>query len=253
MISACSARILSLFSGLRLLILLSNEITGEECLFWANKAIENPSLQVFKDKVGPITNALSDFGFAEQLIKTNMLNSAILAFTSSVEFYLQDIVVLCLQRNSSLRKQAFANYEISGKELEEFSSINDIKRKHFRLIASSQTSGALFSEKIKKAQKFLGVKGLMIDKQLLQSLDSLWELRNRLAHHNHGSIKEYSFLYKNTEQILPRPCARIEYQSFITPLCVMLEEAVEWLILFDKETLEKWTATDFIPRAERKL
>jgi len=247
MISACSARIISNFSGIRLLTILSNEITGEECVSWAKKSLGNPDFLVFKEHLEPITNTLDDrIDFAEQLIKCNILNSVILSITSSVEFYLHDIVTLCLRRNSSLRKQAFANYTISGKELEEFISLNEIKRKHFDIIATSQTSGSLFSEKIKKTKTFLGLKNHPLDNQLLKSLESIWELRNKLAHSNHNFIKEFSFWHKNSEIKLSKDYSRAEYQNFITSLCLVLEDLLAWIVSFDKVAREKWPANDFI-------
>lgn len=251
MISACSAKMLTLNSGIRLQLIMSCAITNEDCQKWSNTIKDDSSFDVLMPELKPIIDRIDqESSFAVHLVKRNTVISSILAFTSSLEFFLKDIVGLCLIRNSSLRKKAFSNYKISATDLEKYHTIDQIKKVHIEAISNLQTSGSLFIPKFRKMSKFLGLKDNSDNTKLLKSLDSIWELRNRLAHTNHNSIPDFSFVYGETRFQLHNEITSFDYNLFIINLCSLFADAIDYLVKIDSDALLKWGANDFLESSD---
>ena len=250
MISACSARLLSLLAGTRLQVLLASEFSEANCAAWgASVRIASSSHGVAAD-VAPILIRLeNEPAFAVQDLRWNAATSGIIAFTSAVEYFLEDLVSLCLRRNSGLRKKAFAQYKILALELEESQSVDQIKLRHIDIIANNNTSGALLSHKFTKTVSFLDVTPACLNKDLKASLDSIWKLRNRLAHENHATIKQLTVIHNNGNLVLTRIHTKADYLQFALDLCETFGMAVQCLDQFNQASLTKWPADAFIKDA----
>jgi hypothetical protein len=244
--SACSARLLSSIANIRLQLLFSTQFSENECLNWGNSLKEE--LTNSKDDLGAgsaIEISLLMPSFILNNLKFNTVTSSIINFTSTVEFFIKDIIHLCLQRNSSLRKNAFARFEIKALILEHYGNVNDIKLKLFESLASEHSKGGLFSNKIKKASSFLSIGSSFYDKELFKSLDSIWHIRNLIAH-NPASIDRLVFEYRDNEFKFYRSASKDEYLKCVTQLVTFYNLSCEFLQKWDEKAMLLWKADEFI-------
>lgn len=250
MISACSARLLSLIAGTRLQVLLPSEFSEANCSAWgANVRIAASSHNVASD-VAPILDRLEgEPAFAVQNLRWNAATIGIVAFTSAVEYFLQDLVSLCLRRNSGLRRKAFASHTIPALELEELQALNQIKLRHIDILANENSSGSLLSHKFTKTKRFLDITTKALSSDHKDTLDSIWKLRNRLAHENHGTINKLTIVRATGDFELSREHSKEEYVQFALNLCEAFEHAMQFFNTFDQASLAKWPADAFIEDA----
>ena len=250
MISACSARLLSLIAGTRLQLLLPCEFSKANCSAWGkNVRIAASAHSVASDVVPILDHLEKEPAFAVQYLRWNAAISGIIAFTSAVEYFLQDLVSLCLRRNSGLRKKAFASHTIPALELEELQTLPQIKLRHIDILANKNTSGALMSHKLKKTQRFLDINTVSLSNDLKDCLDSIWKLRNRFAHENHGTINKLTVTRSIGDIVLAREHNKDEYVQFALDLCETFGLTVQFLNTFDQTSLTKWPPDTFIEDA----
>jgi hypothetical protein len=247
MLSACTARLLTLLAGTRLQVLLPSEFSESNCVDWgANVRIAASSHSVAGD-IAPILDRLeNEPAFAVQDLRWSAATSGIIAFTSAVEYFLQDLVSLCLRRNSGLRKKAFATFQIPALDLENFQTVDQIKLRHIDIIANANTKGDLLSNKFKKTAHFLDITTVKLDSDIKESLDSIWKLRNRFAHANHRSIERLAVTRSGRDSLLLRTSNKEEYTQFALDLCEIFGLAVHFLDTFDQASLTNWQADVFI-------
>lgn len=244
--SARSARLVSLFAGTRLHMLLASEFSEADCMKWGIDVRESSKThRVFKD-ISPILNRLEqEPEFAIQDLRWNSISFGMVTLTSGLESFLQEVVTVCLRCSSALRKKAFAQYKISALELEESRSIDEIRLFHIDIIANENTSGAMFSKKFKKALQFLNLPNSLMDKQSIEFLDSIWKVRNRLAHEHHAAIKELVIVFDSKQMELRRLSNKTEYLEFVLEFCAVFRDVIENLIAFDQIAWDEWS-----PKAE---
>jgi hypothetical protein len=246
MLSACFARLLSFLAGLRLQLLISTQFDEKECLAWGNSLQNISNTDSSLPDIKPIlSRLLDDPSFGLDALRHNTVSSGIIGFTSAVEYYLQDIIVLALRRNSGLRKKGFSGIQISALELEQETDLIKIKNKIIRSLGSEYSKGGVFSNKIKKLCSFLAIEPNAVTQPMLKSLDSVWRLRNEFAHVNQSSIETYSLLIKDVDKEFRRPFSKNDYFKLIVSLIEIIDESRLELNKVDSLILTKWSADSF--------
>ena len=257
MFSACAARLMSLFAGVRMQLLFSTQYTAGECLTWADGVLESTSEHSIGQVVAPILNrAAEEPEFAVEQQKWMALVSGVISFTSAVEYFLQDLIILCLQRNAGLRKHAFSRCQVEALELEEPGDVDAIRARLIRSLADQNSGGPMFTSKLKKTRSFLRLKTERINRELGGALDDIWRLRNRLAHENHIAIGSVVIgaSERKLELITRPPSAGAKafdvdaYTAFVIGLCELMQEAVDFLRTVDDEALAAAPADSSVPR-----
>ncbi|HVU93701.1 MAG TPA: HEPN domain-containing protein [Puia sp.] len=246
MISASSARLLSFSSGLRLQLMISTQFKTEECLAWGRSLEPILKKDVSLPDITPILERLlTEPEFALDDLRHNTIASGIVGYTSSIEYYLQDIIELCLKRNSGLRKKGLSGIQLPALELEHYSDTKSIKSKLIKSLSSENSKGALFSNKFKKISSFLSLRDALVDADVIKSLDSLWSMRNKFAHENQATLKSYSIYSTAGEISLSRQVSAEEYTKFIFELVKIIDRSNDSLFIVDQMALQKWSADKF--------
>lgn len=243
MFSACFARLATSVAGLRLQFLLSTQYNVEECHKWGT--LLNDQMSPHQESYGVesiLEKLLNEPQFALSDLLHNAVSSGIIGFTSAFEFYLKDIIALCLKRSSSLRKQAFSKFEIKALDLEAFASLDEIKGKYIESLSSEHCKGGLFTDKIKKASSFLSVDYKLFDKTSLLELDSIWSLRNNLAHNNSAKIENYiiNIGIDKAQVKVDKNFEKGSYIAFVGNIVMIINRALEIVKRWEEAILEKW-------------
>ncbi|MDX2008310.1 MAG: hypothetical protein SFU83_23950 [Meiothermus sp.] len=226
---------------------MSSEFTEANCKEWGLNVSDALQSHQVLEKVAPILGRLEkEPEFALEYLRWSFVSQGIIAFTSGVEFFLQDIVKLCLIRNSNLRRKGFADLSISALDLEEMPTLDEVKLKYIEILANQHTSGKLFSHKYKKSKQFLGIRDTNIDESLCASLDSIWEVRNQIAHENQAAMAELKIKLGNGLIKYSGSLNKSQYQQFTIHMCTVFDDAVVHLEELDKRSLEIWPAKDFL-------
>tara|TARA_R110002050_G_scaffold300510_1_gene470236 strand:+ start:123 stop:887 length:765 start_codon:yes stop_codon:yes gene_type:complete len=245
--SGCYASYLTTISILNLQLMISTQFTDQECLDWEKSLridLKKTNTSIITD---PIIERLRDAPlFLLNELRLSSISSAIINFTSTTEHYIKDIMELSLKRNSSLRKKAFKNFSIPALELEDFESIDAIKKKLFKSISSEQSKGQLFSNKFKKAKSFLNIENENGNSEIYKSLDSIWQIRNKIAHSNKGFINKLEIYTDNGIKVLNKEPSKEEYLYFSIDLLKIIDDFTKSLKVLDNQILEKWPANSFI-------
>ncbi|TDN79362.1 hypothetical protein DET49_13825 [Salegentibacter sp. 24] len=238
---------LTTISILNLQLMISTQFTDQECLDWEKSLridLEKANTAIVTD---PITERLKDAPlFLLNELRLSSISTAIINFTSTTEHYIKDILELSLQRNDGLRKKAFSNCNISALELEEFESIDEIKKKLFKSISSENSKGQLFSNKFKKANSFLNIKSHNNGSNIFQNLDSIWRLRNKIAHSNTGFLKKLEINTNSGTKVLNKEPEKDEYLNFSIEFLKIIDEFTKFLKKWDNSVLVKWPANSFV-------
>lgn len=241
------ASYLTTISILNLQLMISTQFTDQECLDWEKSFridLEKTNTSIVTD---PITERLKDAPlFILNELRLSSISTAIINFTSTTEHYIKDILELSLTRNDSLRKKAFSSFNISALELEEFESINAIKKKLFKSLSSEHSKGQLFSNKFKKANSFLNIENQNSNSDIYESLGSIWRLRNKIAHSNTGFLKKLEIHTKSGIKLLNKEPTKDEYLHFSIDFLKIIDEFTKFLKIWDNDVLEKWNANSFI-------
>lgn len=227
--------------------MISTQFTENECLNWEKSLKLDLAEKKYKIVNNEIIDRLKESPvFMLNELRISSISSAVINFTSTTEHYIKEMIELSLTRNSSLRKKAFNNYPISAMELEKSSSLNEIKKIIFKTISSEQSKGQLFNMKFNKATSFLSIEKSIDQIELFKSLDSIWELRNKIAHSNKGFIKLFEIYSPNGLVILSNKPQKNEYLNFSIELLKIIDAFTLHLKEWDFKVLEKWPANSFL-------
>lgn len=234
-------------SSMNLQLMISTQFTDQQCLDWEKSVRSDLKMVNSNLKTDPIVERLKDAPlFMLNGLQSSFISSTIINFTSTTEHYLKDMIKLSLQRNAGFRKRAFKDFQLSAMDLEEFEDVNKIKIKIIRLIASDQSKGPLFSSKFSKTCKFLTVYESALSASLLKSLDSIWELRNKIAHSNSGLIQTYELVSMNGLISISNEPQKQEYFDFCITLLKTIDDFTILLEKWDNAVINKWPANSFI-------
>lgn len=100
--SACIARLISTYNGLKLQAIINAQIDENNCLEWGNKISKKKYFKKLKS-IHPIHNRLieePDFMVSE--LYYNSIKNLVINFSSTLEFFLKDSIRLNMMRNYSL-------------------------------------------------------------------------------------------------------------------------------------------------------
>lgn len=102
-------------------------------------------------------------------------------------------------------------------------------------------SGELWSKKLKKYIKFLGLPNDIYGESINKKIDAIWRIRNDIAHANTRilSLNYEERIYKYSSEI-----SADEYTQFAILFIDLIDEVIKFLTRIDKLSLEKWEATD---------
>ena len=100
--------------------------------------------------------------------------------------------------------------------------------------------------KFKKATSFLSIEKSSAQNELFKSLDSIWGVRNKIAHSNKGFIKEIEIYTQNELIILTNEPQKKEYLYFSIALLKIIDDFTKYLKEWDFKVLEKWPASSFV-------
>lgn len=245
--SGAYAHYLSTIKILNFQLILSTQINDAQCLEWEKSLREDLKNEYSKDKKEIIKRSLLESPFfMQEEFKMSSLFSYIVTFTANTEEYFKEIIFLLLRRNSDLRKKAFSNINMSALELEDGRSIEEIKKDLFRNISLDQTKGKLFKEKFQRVSRFLNTDKSFISKNFIDSLDSIWELRNKIAHTRIEQMEYYSLKFPEKELRIGKVSGHLEYFEFVMELISLVDNVKNILEDWDKKTIEKWEVKKMI-------
>lgn len=216
-----------------LLLAISEKFTDKDYDNWVYDVFDKFDNEIYSDIL------LKQVPLSETL-KIGVIKFSIITFTASVERYLKEIIILSLQRSSSLRKKSFEKISLNALKLEKFEDINLMKKSLFDEVVNTHCKGELFSEKFNKVESFLkGKKSNTSD--LLTAIDKIWGIRNDIAHSNKKDF-DYEIKYKgNTIEIsnFPNLEANVALFKLMTDVMIFLEK-------WEYDVLLKWKVDDFI-------
>ncbi len=245
--SGCYSSFLSTISILNLQLLISTQFTDQECLNWEKALrfdLEKASMSIITD---PLIERLKEAPlFILNELWLSSLSSSIINFTSTTEHYIKDIVELSLLRNDKPRKSAFSQVNFSASELEEFNSLDELKKKLLKSISAEQSKGQLFSGKFKKVNSFLGTKNDNGIVDIHNSLDSIWRLRNKIAHSNKGLLKEFEITTSIGTIVLSKEPTKDEFLYFAIEFLKIVNGFTKSLDKWDNQVLQMWPANAFL-------
>lgn len=243
MFSACLARLITTFSGLKLQAIINAQIDEKNCLEWGNKI---SSANYFSEiaSVHPIHNRLvNEPKFMVSELYYNSIRSLIISFSSTLEFFLKDNTRLNMMRNYSLLKKGLMETKqvIDPKDIVEINDIELVRLKYINTISSVVCSGELWSNKLKKYIKFLNLPNDLCSQGIHKKIDSIWKVRNDIAH---GNTQILSLSYDEITYKYGTDVNEAEYTQFALLFIKLVDETIEFLSEVDKMSLEKWKTTD---------
>lgn len=243
MLSACQARWISNLAGNRLQLITSCQIDKENWYVWGSQLKKNEELLGVIPKVKPILERLvSEPEFMVGMVHHNSIITGVIKLTSSFEYFLNDLVSLCMMRNYGLLKKGLSDIQINPVDIVEFNEIKELRYKYIEIITQDKCKGELWSKKLKRVCSFLGLSNKYFSSPINNTIDSIWKMRNVIAH---GDSRKLVFdnnglLIEHTENSTSE-----EYIKFITVFIKIADELEELMRDLDRETLEKWVAKDF--------
>lgn len=236
-------------------LLLSTEITNDNCKNWANDLLSKS--EVTNTISTLLTTWLNDSTTSGLLafltLRSQNLASGIISFTSSSEYFLKDIIIECLRRNLHLRKKGFnfkkdnfdANSLFSLKNLEDYNSIEKAKIQVMKQLASIFSKGETFSDKFGRVCSFLDLNDEVIPKLLINSLNSIWRLRNKIAHIDLDKV-DWVFETLNGNKIEYNQYNEEQYLPFVLELIKVIIEIENVFKSFGSKAETKWPIKDEI-------
>ena len=241
--SACYARLGTNLSRNRLQLLTSCQIDKETCYNWGIQLSKQNELLYEIPTVKPILDRLiSEPEFMIGMLHHNSLITGITKFTSSLEYYLNDIVTLCMERNYSLLKKGLKDIQMNPFDIVDMDNLLKIRYKYIDIIAQEKCKGELWSKKLKRVCMFLNLSNKYYSDKINNTVDSIWEMRNIIAHGDSSilSFLDDGILLEHTEE-----SNKEVYMDFIVHFIKIADKINELLLKFDKEALKKWPAKDF--------
>lgn len=243
MFSACIARLISTYSGLKLQAIINAPIDANNCLEWGNKISKEKFFSQIVS-VHPIYNRLiEDPSFMVGEMQFNSIKILVVNFSSTLEYFLKDSLRLNMMRNYSLLKKGLkeTNISIDPIDIIEIDDIKKIRLKYINEISNVVCSGELWSKKFRKYIKFLGLPNGIYGESINKKIDAIWRMRNDIAHANTCilSLDYEGVIYKYSSEI-----SADEYTQFTILFIELIDEVIKFLTRIDKLSLEKWEATD---------
>ncbi|OPH47340.1 hypothetical protein BC351_40345 [Paenibacillus ferrarius] len=95
-------------------------------------------------KVNPILNRLvSEPKFMVGEFHHNSIITGVIKFTSSFEYFLNDLVINCMRRNYGLLKKGLKDIPITPSDIVEFTEMINLRYKYIEIIAQNNCKGEL--------------------------------------------------------------------------------------------------------------
>lgn len=243
MLSACLARLRTACSGLKLQAIINAQIDENNCREWGNR-ISKADYFVEIKSVHPIHNRLiEEPQFMVGELYYNAIKSLIINFSTILEFFLKDSMKLNMMRNYSLLKKGLieSKQSINPIDIVEINDIEQVRLKYINNISNIMSSGELWSNKIKRYIKFIGLPNDLYAEVINKEIDSIWKMRNDIAHANTRilSLNYSEVLYKYGPDI-----SVDEYTQFALFFIKLVDDTMTFLSKVDKMSLAKWETTD---------
>jgi len=228
-------------------LVLSTQLNDEQCRNWENSLRKKINGNIDLKKKNLIKESLLESPlFMQEEFKISSLSSYVISYTANTENYLKELIELCLKRNTGLRKKAFSKIEFSALKLEEDISVNQIKKELFQTISMEKSQGKLFTEKYKRLCSFLNIDKSFLSKEILESLDSIWELRNKIAHSKSGKMDSYDLKLSGKKIRIQKTARENEYFEFVTDLLLFVNNLISTFEELDHKATENWLADEFV-------
>lgn len=243
MFSACQARLITNLVGNRLQLITSCQVNSDNCHVWGSQLKNNNELLEAIPKVNPILDRLiSEPEFMVGMIHHNSIITGVIKLTASFEYFLNDLISLCMMRNYGLLKKGLKDVQVSPFDIVEFSELKEIRYKYIEIIAQNICKGELWSKKLKRVCSFLEVSNKYYSDQINSIIDSIWTMRNVIAHGDSRNLRfvDNGITIEHTEDSINE-----EYIKFITAFIKAADILEQLMLDLDREALEKWPAKDF--------
>lgn len=243
MFSACFARLSTNLSGYRLQLLTSSQISKDNCFDWGTHLSKSKHLLVDIPTVKPILERLtSEPEFMVGMVQHDAIITGVIKLTSSFEYFLNDLVSLCMMRNYSLLKKGLKDIQINPFDIVEIDNLKMIRYKYIDIIAHEKCKGELWSKKLKRACSFLGVSEKNYLNSINKTIDSIWKMRNVIAHSDSRKLT-----FTDQWEILEYTEFSNEdmYINFIIHLIKAVDSLEDLMKSLDNEALKKWPAENF--------
>lgn len=243
MFSACIARLITTYSGLKLQAIINAQIDANNCLEWGNKISEEKYFDEIQSVYSIHKRLIEEPDFIVGDLYYSSIKSLIINFSSTLEYFLKDSMKLNMMRNYSLLKKVLADTKtvINPIEIVEINDIEQLRFKYICEISDHVCSGELWKAKLKKYINLLALPNHLGTEEINNRIDSIWKARNDIAHANtRGLILNYDGnTYKYDSNI-----GAEEYTQFALLFIELVDDVIAFLSKIDKLTLEKWEATD---------
>lgn len=243
MFSACYARLVTNFSGNRLQLLTSYQINKDTCFELGDRLKKDKKLLANIPTVKPILDRLTvESQFMVGMVQHNSIITGVIKLTSSLEYFLNDLVSLCMIRNNSLLKKGLKDIQINSFDIVDMDDLNKIREKYIEIIAQDKCKGELWSRKLKRVCSFLEVSEKYYADSLNKAIDSIWMMRNVIAHGNSNRLvfTKDDVMYEHLEV-----SREDEYIRFIEPFISVMDKLEKMMEKLDAEALKKWPAQNF--------
>ena len=243
MFSACYARLVTNFSGNRLQLLTSYQINKDTCFELGDRLKKDKKLLANIPTVKPILDRLTvESQFMVGMVQHNSIITGVIKLTSSLEYFLNDLVSLCMIRNNSLLKKGLKDIQINSFDIVDMDDLNKIREKYIEIIAQDKCKGELWSRKLKRVCSFLEVSEKYYADSLNKAIDSIWMMRNVISHGNSNRLvfTKDDVMYEHLEV-----SREDEYIRFIEPFISVMDKLEKMMEKLDAEALKKWPAQNF--------
>ena len=243
MFSTCYARLISVFSGLKLQAVISSKIDKDDCLKWGE---EVSNADYFKDMISVHLiheRMIDESEFILGDLYCSIIKSLTISFVSRLELFLKDSMRLCMMRNYSLLKKGLYEYKITIEPLDivEYNDIDKMRLKYINIISNKVSSGELWSEKFKKYVKFLSLSNNLQGEDINHRIDSIWKMRNDISHANSNIM---TFEHDGNTYRYNTNINSDEYVKFALIFIELVDECEVFFKKVDGLSLEKWKVKD---------
>ncbi len=243
MFSACIARLITIYSGLKLQAIINAQIDANNCLEWGNKISKEKYFNEIQSVHSIHKRLLEEPDFIVGDLYYSSIKSLIINFSSTLEYFLKDSMKLNMMRNYSLFKKVLVETKtvINPIEIVEINDIEQLRLRYICEISDHVCSGELWKAKLKKYINLLDLPKYLVAEEVNNKINSIWEARNNIAHANtRGLILNYAGnIYKYDSNTGVE-----EYTQFALLFIELVDDTIKFFSKVDKLTLEKWQATD---------
>lgn len=250
MFSACRLRLFATFSRMRLELLLYSQADNADFNTWALK-LKNvlPSYpSIYQDMKGIIEGKFDNDHFLSSEIRISALSNSIINYTSACEYYLSDFIRLMLTNNKLFKRGLdLINISINKFDIIEFNDIEDLRNKYMNQLSAEYSKGELWAKKFSNAHRLFDIQFNKND-LIIQSIDSIWAHRNKLAHLNkrfHFPIKLKDLSGADFE--LSDLSSKEKYFDFCIKLVEIMKDGYNKIEKFEQIVWKKWEHSNFSP------